>query len=131
MRKHPIGAAWGIGLFICIMMLSIAGQSNAATAHNGQTWQGSQTCLTCHESEALEMHGSSHYQWQGQALYTVNGPDIQGKLNTALNSYCISILGNWNACGSCHVGLGCKAGGDRHACPASEHRLPDLPPEGL
>ena len=107
MRKHPIGTAWGIGLFI-IMMLSVAGQSSAATAHNGQTWQGSQTCLTCHESEALEMHGSSHYQWQGQALYTVNGPDVQGKLNTALNSYCISILGNWNACGSCHVGLGAK-----------------------
>jgi hypothetical protein len=47
-------------------------------------------------------------QWQGQAIYTVNGPDVQGKLNTALNSYCISILGNWNACGSCHVGLGAK-----------------------
>jgi nitrate reductase cytochrome c-type subunit len=54
------------------------------------------------------MHGASHYQWQGQALYTVNGPAVQGKLNTALNSYCISILGNWNACGSCHVGLGAK-----------------------
>ncbi len=41
-------------------------------------------------------------------LYTVNGPAMQGKLNTALNSYCISILGNWNACGTCHVGLGAK-----------------------
>jgi hypothetical protein len=107
MRKHPIGAAWVIGLYI-IVMLSAAGQAPAATAHNGQIWQGSQACLTCHDSEALEMHGSSHYQWQGQALYTVNGPDVQGKLNTALNSYCISILGNWNACGSCHVGLGAK-----------------------
>ena len=107
MRKHPNGAAWGIGLYIIVMFL-VAGQANAATEHNGQTWQGSQNCLTCHKDEALEMHGSSHYQWQGQALYTVNGPDIQGKLNTALNSYCISILGNWNACGSCHVGLGAK-----------------------
>ncbi|MFH0994517.1 MAG: BACON domain-containing carbohydrate-binding protein, partial [Pseudomonadota bacterium] len=107
MSKHPIGAVWGIGLFI-IVMFSVTGQAAAATAHNGQTWQGSQSCQSCHYSEALEMHGSSHYQWQGKALYTVNGPDIQGKLNTALNSYCISILGNWNACGSCHVGLGAK-----------------------
>lgn len=107
MRKYAIWASWGIGLYI-IMLHSIAGQVNAATVHNGQMWHGAQACLTCHESEAFEMHGSSHYQWQGQALYTVNGPDVQGKLNTALNSYCISILGNWNACGSCHVGLGAK-----------------------
>ncbi len=90
------------------MSLFAAGEAAAATAHNGLTWQGSQTCLSCHESKALEMHGSSHYQWQGQALYTTNGPSVQGKLTTALNSYCISILGNWNACGSCHVGIGAK-----------------------
>ena len=105
MREHPIGTSWCIGLYLTVMLL-VAGQAAAATAHNGQTWQGSQNCLSCHNSEALEIHGSSHYQWQGQALYTVNGPDMQGKLNTALNSYCISILGNWSACGSCHVGLG-------------------------
>ncbi len=120
MRKH-FGVL--IGLYIVAALL-VAGPAAAATVHNGQTWQGSQNCLSCHESEALEMHGSSHYQWQGQALYTVNGPDIQGKLNTALNSYCISILGNWNACGSCHVGLGAKPEADCHAFPASEHRLP-------
>ena len=66
MRKYPNGAAWGIGLYIIVMFL-VAGQANAATEHNGQTWQGSQNCLTCHKDEALEMHGSSHYQWQGQA----------------------------------------------------------------
>ena len=94
-----------MGLYITAVLLT-AGEATAE--HTGLTWQGPQTCLACHESEANDMHGSSHYQWQGQALYTVNGPDIQGKLNTAFNSYCISILGNWNACGSCHVGLGAK-----------------------
>ncbi|MDO9109745.1 MAG: hypothetical protein Q7U40_03750, partial [Desulfatirhabdiaceae bacterium] len=106
MRKY-LGVFWRIGLHIMVAV-SVAGLAAAATVHNGQTWQGLQNCLSCHESEALEMHGSSHYQWQGQALYTVNGPALQGKLNTALNSYCISILGNWNACGTCHVGLGAK-----------------------
>ena len=105
MRKQFVGTAWIMGLFTAMMLLN----PEAATAeHDGQAWLGYQNCISCHDSEALEMHGSSHYQWQGQALYTTNGPDIQGKLNTGFNSYCISILGNWNACGSCHVGLGAK-----------------------
>ena len=91
-----------------LTMFAMTAEATAAAAHTGLTWQGSQTCLTCHEAESREIHGSSHYQWQGPAPYTVNGPDTQGKLNTALNSYCISTLGNWNACGSCHVGLGAK-----------------------
>jgi len=106
MKKRHVGSAWIMGLYIAVMVL-ISGKATAAD-HTGLTWQGSQSCLTCHESKALEMHSSSHYQWQGQALYTVNGPAVQGKLNTALNSYCVSILGNWNACGSCHAGLGAK-----------------------
>ncbi|MFZ3047827.1 MAG: hypothetical protein WA151_18080, partial [Desulfatirhabdiaceae bacterium] len=105
MQMRHIGAAWVIGLCITWMFLT---PGHAMAEHSGQTWQGTQNCITCHETEVNEVHGSSHYQWQGQALYTVNGSEIQGKLNTALNSYCISILGNWNACGSCHVGLGEK-----------------------
>jgi len=100
-----IGAAWVMGLCITVMFLS---SENVMAEHTGQTWQGSQNCITCHETEVNEVHGSGHYQWQGQALYTVNGPSVQGKLDTALNSYCVSILGNWNGCGSCHVGLGAK-----------------------
>jgi len=104
-KRHVVGAAWITGLWISMMLLV---PLKATAEHTGQTWQGSQNCLLCHEAEANEMHGSSHYQWQGEALYTTNGPEIQGKLSTALNSYCISILGNWNACGTCHAGLGAK-----------------------
>ena len=89
-------------------MFLISGSATGSAAHTGLTWQGTQTCLACHETQAREMHGSSHYQWQGPAIHTVNGPDVQGKLMTALNSYCVSILGNWNACGTCHVGLGAQ-----------------------
>ncbi len=107
MRRVFIAAALVIAL-TGATMLAIPAEATAAAAHAGLTWQGSQSCQICHEKEAREIHGSSHYQWQGPATYTVNGPDTQGKLNTALNSYCISIMGNWNACGSCHVGLGVK-----------------------
>jgi hypothetical protein len=46
------------------------------------------------------------YQWEGAAPQMDHGPAVQGKISGAINSYCINILGNWNACGSCHVGLG-------------------------
>jgi hypothetical protein len=92
--------------FLAILCMPII--ASAATQHSNITWNGPGTCLTCHLSEATEVHGSVHYQWQGQAIYTVNGPAVQGKLNNALNSYCINILGNWGTCGNCHAGLGAK-----------------------
>ncbi len=48
------------------------------------------------------------YQWKGDTPDMVNGEAPQGKNAGAVNSYCINILGNWNACGNCHVGLGAK-----------------------
>ena len=70
------------------------------------TWQGTATCLQCHETEAQEVFGSTHYQWLGDTPYMNDGPEIQGKLDIGVNSYCINITGNWNGCGACHVGLG-------------------------
>ena len=76
--------------------------------HSSQVWTGAQQCQQCHTQQANEVHGSVHYQWQGQAPYGISGPPIQGKLNTAINSYCVNILGNWNVCGNCHAGLGAR-----------------------
>ncbi|MBI5583356.1 MAG: choice-of-anchor D domain-containing protein [Deltaproteobacteria bacterium] len=106
-KTYLIGSAVVLVLSAAALFL-VSGNATGSVAHTGLTWQGPQTCLACHESQARDMYGSTHYQWQGPALYTVNGPDVQGKLLTAVNSYCISILGNWNACGSCHVGLGAQ-----------------------
>ncbi len=66
-------------------------------------------CVGCHGTEAVEVHGSLHYQWQGPALDMVNQPGTQqGKLTNAVNSYCINILGNWTGCSACHVGKGAR-----------------------
>lgn len=76
-------------------------------SHGGiREWNGTATCLGCHMNEALEVHSSPHYQWLGDAPYMNEGPPVQGKLEIGVNSYCINILGNWNGCGSCHIGLG-------------------------
>lgn len=82
------------------------GGGDGVAAHANLTWNGAATCLECHETEAQEMHGSVHYQWEGDALFMVDGPARQGKNAGAVNSYCINITGNWNGCSTCHVGRG-------------------------
>ena len=80
---------------------------NGATPHGNLAWDGSPgVCLSCHKEQAREMYASTHYQWEGDALYRTSGPLKQGKISNAVNSYCINILGNWGDCGNCHVGLG-------------------------
>ncbi|MCU7935374.1 MAG: hypothetical protein KZQ99_10905 [Candidatus Thiodiazotropha sp. (ex Dulcina madagascariensis)] len=77
--------------------------------HQNLTYEGPGTCLQCHDSEAHEVHGSTHYQWKGQAPYMVDGNYLlQGKDAGALNTYCGNIEGNWDGCSACHVGMGAK-----------------------
>ncbi len=77
--------------------------------HENLTYTGPGTCLQCHETEAYEVHASTHYQWKGEAPYMVDGSYLlQGKDAGALNAYCGNIEGNWEACSSCHVGSGKK-----------------------
>ncbi len=104
MKKSGVLSVVLLALLAIIIFPMIAG---AAGEHTSLTWSGSGTCLVCHETEANEVHGSAHYQWEGQALYMVNGAPLQGKLKTSVNSYCGNIIGNWG-CSSCHVGLGKK-----------------------
>lgn len=84
--------------------------------HASLTWTGYTMCRSCHTQQASDMFHSVHYQWRGASGMTT-GPATQGKFSesldnsTALNSYCINILGNWNnysGCSNCHVGLGAK-----------------------
>jgi hypothetical protein len=67
------------------------------------------SCMTssCHLDKFNEMSQTNHYTWTGSAPDNSNQPGAaQGKLTNALNSYCINILGDWPACGTCHVGRG-------------------------
>jgi hypothetical protein len=90
------------------VIVSQAVAVSAQNPHDEITWTGPDTCLECHEDEAIEVHGSVMYQWQGAAPEIVNGPSVQGKISGGVNSYCINIMGNWDACGTCHVGLGAQ-----------------------
>lgn len=99
------------------------GGSGSGSGHTSLTWTGYNMCRSCHATEASEMFNSVHYQWRG-ASATTTGPATQGKFSetvdnsTAMNSYCINILGNWNnysGCSNCHVGLGAKPSGTSSA----------------
>ena len=100
---------------------------NLHGSHVGRftTYEGTKTCLTCHESEAASIHASVHYQWQGDASES-KGLDssLAGKLG-GINDFCIYPDINWigkltnldgnqvdGGCSKCHAGLGLKPSAD-------------------
>ena len=109
--------------------LVLVASAPALAQHSGLKWNGPGTCVQCHYNEAMQVHASAHYQWEGASPYQADGPALQGKKQSAVNSYCVNILGNWGGCGSCHVGLGKPPVGHRvaDARRSQQHRLPDLP----
>jgi len=92
-------------------------------SHAGRftTYEGTATCLECHETQARQVHGSVHYLWQGDASETTGlVPGDAGKLG-GINDFCIYPDINWigkltntygaevdGGCAKCHVGLGAK-----------------------
>jgi hypothetical protein len=99
------------------------GDTAPAGSHAGRfaVFAGTQTCLTCHEDEARQVHASVHYQWKGDASETVGLAAAEaGKLG-GINDFCIYPDINWigkltnvegkavdGGCAKCHVGLGEK-----------------------
>ena len=84
-------------------------------------YEGTKTCLECHEEEALTFFYSQHYQWRGGTPELVNTEADQklGKLSM-VNDFCTNPGGSqWigkvtneegkvlaKGCSSCHAGLG-------------------------
>lgn len=84
-------------------------------------YEGTKTCLECHEAEALTFFDSQHYKWRGGTPDLVNTADAEtlGKL-TMVNDFCTNPGGSqWigkvlndegkvlaKGCSGCHAGLG-------------------------
>ena len=82
-------------------------------------YQGTKTCLECHQKQAESFFHSQHYQWRGPAPNIINaGGKLLGKLNT-INDFCTSPTGNCiglvknsrgdvisRGCSACHAGKG-------------------------
>ena len=82
--------------------------TDAASVHAGiEIYEGPQTCVKCHEKEALDMFGSVHYQWNGETPNVTNISGIAGKKGSAFNTYCGAVNTTRRVvCWSCHVGYG-------------------------
>ncbi len=79
--------------------------------HENLAFNGPGTCLECHYEHALDIFGSTHYQWKGIAPDMINQASwLQGKHAGAVNTYCGNITGNWQGCSSCHIGRGAEPG---------------------
>jgi hypothetical protein len=82
-------------------------------------YEGTTTCLSCHEQQADDFFHSQHYQYlvSGPGITGANGRKL-GKLNT-VNDFCTAVQPNWiglvrnsrgevisKGCSACHAGLG-------------------------
>lgn len=101
----------------------VAAQQAAANSHSDyfQHYEGTRTCLQCHEKEAERLFRSQHYQWKGGAPHISNAKGkLLGKMNT-INDFCTNPVANWigavknsrgevitRGCSACHAGLGLK-----------------------
>lgn len=86
-----------------------------------QRYEGTKTCLACHEKEGRAAHRSIHYQWKAETPNLLNAGGAQlGKINV-LNDFCTNPSISWIArvqnadgkviakgCSACHAGLGLK-----------------------
>lgn len=68
-------------------------------------YEVTEACLTCHENRHEEVKNSSHFNWERIEYVEGRGIKSLGKKN-GLNNYCISIIGNEQACAKCHTGYG-------------------------
>jgi hypothetical protein len=74
-------------------------------AHNTITaYNGPETCIGCHQTEATEMLQSLHMQWSGPTpdLTNTNGEAL-GKGVGGINTFCTYAMSSKGACFSCHV----------------------------
>jgi len=98
---------------------SWVGAAPGSHAEHFEHYDGTATCLECHQEEAESFFHSQHYQWQGETpdLVNVDGKRL-GKMNT-INDFCTNPGANWignvtnedgkilaQGCSKCHAGLG-------------------------
>lgn len=110
-------------LAACLLMLAgpAWAQQQYSHADRWEHYEGTKTCLECHEDAALEFFHSQHYQWRGGTPNVVNteaGTRL-GKLSL-VNDFCTNPGGEqWigkvkndagktlaKGCSTCHAGFG-------------------------
>jgi len=82
-------------------------------------YEGTESCLLCHEAEAMAVLDMGHFKWEGK---TSNIAGLEGGThgkNDLLNNFCIAIPSNEGRCTQCHIGYGYKDAGYNFDDPAN------------
>jgi hypothetical protein len=114
--RHLIIAA----VIVAVALPSAAGRKKKYSHQEYfEHYEGTATCLTCHEDEAVTFFHSQHYQWRGETpnVTTADG-EKHGKMDM-INDFCTSPVPNWigevtndegkvlaSGCSKCHAGFG-------------------------
>ncbi len=64
-----------------------------------------QACLKCHPEAAKEVMKTAHWTWISGDIERDGKDILLGKRNQ-VNNFCISVIGNWISCTTCHAGYG-------------------------
>lgn len=62
-------------------------------------------CLKCHPKSAHEVMQTAHWTWISGDVVR-NGKNIPLGKRNQINNFCISVVGNWGSCVTCHAGYG-------------------------
>ncbi len=108
---------------LIVLLACVVSPASAATKYSHQEYyehyEGTKTCLQCHEDEAKAFLQSEHYQWRGATPDVVNSDGAeQGKM-TMVNDFCTNPVPSWigevkdaegkvlaTGCSKCHAGHG-------------------------
>ena len=82
-------------------------------------YEGTESCLMCHQDDAEAMLGMGHFKWQGK-VENIEGLEGQeyGK-NQLLNNFCVAVPSNEGRCTQCHAGNGYDHKSDDFNNPAN------------
>jgi len=71
-------------------------------------YEGTSSCLMCHESEGQEMLNTGHFKWAGKTERIVGLEGQEHGKNDLINNFCVAVPTNEPRCTQCHAGYGYK-----------------------
>jgi octaheme c-type cytochrome (tetrathionate reductase family) len=69
-------------------------------------YEGTQSCLMCHQEEGEAVLDMGHFKWEGEVA---NIAGLEGQVhgkNDLINNFCIAVPTNEGRCTQCHAGIG-------------------------
>jgi octaheme c-type cytochrome (tetrathionate reductase family) len=69
-------------------------------------YEGTESCMMCHEQVAEEYLHTGHFKWQGKSENIVGFENGTYGKNQLLNNFCIAVPSNEGRCTQCHTGYG-------------------------